>query len=859
LFFNAHQRGRRLRVLAAGTIGATAVAASAFGAHWGSHGGDVGRSGHQAVDPTGPPVTLEYTADETNIRTSMVTSGGSDPSEQRIIYGTSDGRVHFRTLDSGAPAFATKVVQSPQYAPDADVFGSGTGVVSPVSSSSHDARGFTFQVYNEDAPVGTPTEPDVAVTVFDEDDGRLVDVVPIPGTTNYTVNDSPILFQNALWFVATPDPNPQIPPQDPTATPKLFKVNIGNPSGTGGSDPTVGSVKTINVSGATATAHPTGMWLKGTDGAPKPYVALGFGSGNTVRTFTADTVDPAAGPASGDLANGAAYTPSVPVLPNGETPQPGQAVETAPYIYVAVSGTDPISDYPGTQVVKLVQKADAPATLILAPEESNSSPILIGNAGNTIAVSQFANEPPAEGGFIALTTSCDVYTIDVGNMADAEPLLGPAAPDACADSTSASPATGFRRTAAAVSGNLGFVQRNNGDQIAFTLDRADQLPPDQFQEVDPQDATAAFGQPAISSRFVQFGDDKRVSVYGTSASLGAGEEGVGFAINDVTVTEGNSGQPKATFTITRTGTVGGSVQVTTADNTAKAGQDYTAASQRLTFSRADTTKTVDVPITPDVTGEPDETFYVRLSAPTGGGAHLVDAEGLGLITNDDPGNGLAIGITDTTAREGATANFTVSLTSAPSGPVTVDYITANGTAIAPGDYAATGGKLTFAAGQTTKTVGVPVRKDSKVEKVERFTLTLSNPTGATITDASGTGLIENVTPARRKARGFSARTTPTRDSAAPFVFVTTGKLTPPRGMSKSRACKGKVLVQVKSPRKTISARRVSLKRNCTYRSRVTFDERSRFQANGQLRFIARFLGNASVLRKSARTQTVNTR
>ena len=550
----AEMRGRRLGGLAAGITATMAVAATALGAHWAGIGGDPGRSGHQPVDPTGPPVTLEYTADEASpVRTSMLTSAG-DVGDQRIIYSTSDGRVHHRGLDGGSPEYATKVVLAPSFAPDADIFGSGNGAISPVESSTADALGYTFQIFNEDAAQADPLGPDIALSIFDQTDGDLVDTATIAGTTNYTVNDTPLLFQDALWFVATPDGLP-FPPPDPEATTKLIKVNIGDPSGEGG-NPTIGSVKTIDVGGATATAHPTGMYLFNADGEAKPYVALGFGSGNTVRTFTADTVDPAAGPASGDLPGSGAFTPSVPVLPNGKTPQPGEDVETAPYIYVAVASTDPISDYPGTQVLKIVQSPDSPNTLILAPDESNTSKVVIGNAGLELAVSQPADQAPDNGGFVVVTTSCDVYSISAGDMSDIEPLLGNDASDGCADSTSANLATGFRRTTAALSGNLGFVQRNNGDQLAFTLDRADQLPADEFEEVDPQDATAAYGQPAISHRLVQFGDDKRVSVYGTGTDLGAGEEGVGFAINDVTVKE-DAGT--ATFTITRTGTVGGSV------------------------------------------------------------------------------------------------------------------------------------------------------------------------------------------------------------------------------------------------------------------------------------------------------------
>ena len=300
--------------------------------------------------------------------------------------------------------------------------------------------------------------------------------------------------------------------------------------------------------------------------------------------------------------------------------------------------------------------------------------------------------------------------------------------------------------------------------------------------------------------------------------------------------------------------------VSTADNSAKAGQDYTAVSQRLTFTRAEKTKTIDVPITADITDEPDETFFVRLSAPTGGGAHIVDGEGLGLINDDDPDVGtLSLGINDVTTREGTPATFTVSLSRASTAPVKFNVGTADNTAKAPGDYTATRGAFTIDAGKTSINIAVPVRKDRVDEKVERFTLNLADAQGAVISDASGTALVENVRPARAKARALSARTTPARDATAPFTFVTTGKLTKPKSVSRSRACRGKVLVQVKSPKKTISARRVSLKRTCTYRSQVTFTERNRFQANGKLRFVVRFLGNADVLRKSAKTQTVNTK
>ena len=152
-----------------------------------------------------------------------------------------------------------------------------------------------------------------------------------------------------------------------------------------------------------------------------------------------------------------------------------------------------------------------------------------------------------------------------------------------------------------------------------------------------------------------------------------------------------------------------------------------------------------------------------------------------------------------------------------------------------------------------------VRRDRVTEPAERFTVNLSAAEGAVINDASGTALIANVRPTRLSPRRLTASTTPKLDTTAPFTFVTTGKLTRPRAVSRKKACRGKVLLQVKAPKKTISARRVSLKRNCTYRSQVTFTSSSRFGSDGKLRFLARFLGNADLKRKAAKTQVVGTK
>ena len=102
-------------------------------------------------------------------------------------------------------------------------------------------------------------------------------------------------------------------------------------------------------------------------------------------------------------------------------------------------------------------------------------------------------------------------------------------------------------------------------------------------------------------------------------------------------------------------------------------------------------------------------------------------------------------VADAEVEEGPNAvlRFAVTLSRAPSGTVTVDYATADGTATAGSDYTAVNGALTFAAGETSKTVSVAVLDDAHDEGSETLTLSLSNASGAYIEDGTATGTINN--------------------------------------------------------------------------------------------------------------------
>ena len=106
----------------------------------------------------------------------------------------------------------------------------------------------------------------------------------------------------------------------------------------------------------------------------------------------------------------------------------------------------------------------------------------------------------------------------------------------------------------------------------------------------------------------------------------------------------------------------------------------------------------------------------------------------------------------------AALDFAVTLDRAASGTVTVDYATSNGTAMAGADYTTASGTLTFNAGERSKTVSVAVLDDDHDEGEETVTLTLSNASGARITDGTATGTIKNRDPLPRALLARFGRT-----------------------------------------------------------------------------------------------------
>ena len=149
----------------------------------------------------------------------------------------------------------------------------------------------------------------------------------------------------------------------------------------------------------------------------------------------------------------------------------------------------------------------------------------------------------------------------------------------------------------------------------------------------------------------------------------------------------------------------------------------------LTFAAGETSKTITIQVIGDRLAEPNETFFVNLSSPTN--ATVADGQGVGIFVDDEP----RISISDFAKAEGKKGQktlftFTVTLSAAYDQAVTMSFRTVNGTATtSDGDYVAKTGTLTFAPGETTKTITIEVKGDSKREANETFYLDLFGNSG----------------------------------------------------------------------------------------------------------------------------------
>jgi len=182
------------------------------------------------------------------------------------------------------------------------------------------------------------------------------------------------------------------------------------------------------------------------------------------------------------------------------------------------------------------------------------------------------------------------------------------------------------------------------------------------------------------------------------------------------------------------------------DGTAVEGVDYTVASGSGYIMNPSTTATIPFTVLADAEVESDETFSVTITSATGATIGDGDATATIVDAGDDTPR---LSINDVTKSEGSGHGFdtyftfTVDLFNPSTDTVTVDYVTADDTAVASSDYYEATDTLTFAPSETSKTLSVIVNNDTRRELDETFFVNLSDPANAIISDGQGVGTIEN--------------------------------------------------------------------------------------------------------------------
>ena len=173
-----------------------------------------------------------------------------------------------------------------------------------------------------------------------------------------------------------------------------------------------------------------------------------------------------------------------------------------------------------------------------------------------------------------------------------------------------------------------------------------------------------------------------------------------------------------------------SVDYSTTDLTAKAGQDYTTNAGTIVFAPGEVLKSFFVPLMNDTLAEPSETFRVTLSNPTGGA--VLSTPTFMTVTIADTDQVVQCDVTKYYARD--EAEFVqISVTRGESDSVvTVDFTTSDTTAQAGLDYVGVTNTIQFVAGERLKRITVPILNDPMKESPETFQIRLSNPTGGAV-------------------------------------------------------------------------------------------------------------------------------
>jgi hypothetical protein len=215
---------------------------------------------------------------------------------------------------------------------------------------------------------------------------------------------------------------------------------------------------------------------------------------------------------------------------------------------------------------------------------------------------------------------------------------------------------------------------------------------------------------------------------------------VDISIDDVTADE-DDGTMIFTVSLSDVPTSNVTVQYSTSEGTAKQDIDYEGKSGTLTIPAGLTSGNITIVIIDDDIEEEDEKFTVNLSDPSTN-AKIDDGEGTGTILDNDAQPSISIDNVSADENE-EKITFTVSLSEESGKKVEVDYETNDGSAEAGSDYISKSGTLTISAGNVSETITISLIDDDLDEPRETFTVNLSSPVNATISDGRGRGTIKD--------------------------------------------------------------------------------------------------------------------
>lgn len=215
---------------------------------------------------------------------------------------------------------------------------------------------------------------------------------------------------------------------------------------------------------------------------------------------------------------------------------------------------------------------------------------------------------------------------------------------------------------------------------------------------------------------------------------------INFASATYSVAE-NGGQATIDLTLSNESDTAVTVNYATANGTAVSGSDYTAIPPTtMTFNPGEISKSFNVAILDDVAAEPDETVHLSLSSPSANATLGNQSTAILTIVDDiEPGVSFSSAAFDELENAGF-ATITVELSVPFSGEVSVNYATADNTAVAGSDYEASNGTLTFAPGVTSQNFTVNLIDNAVSDASKVVDLALSNPVNAVLGAPSAAAL-----------------------------------------------------------------------------------------------------------------------